>query len=266
MRGKINIGVIGVGNMGRVIEEALVSEGSYRVYVCDRDKHKLKGLRRAVTVESLSELPAKVKILILAVKPCDVAGFMLKHRQYFRENSPLLISIAAGVTAAFFERRVKGIRVVRVMPNLAVQVKEAVSFIASGKFAKKNDLKITARIFSRVGEVIQASERDLNKATALSGSGPGYLFYLMDIFGRKAQKMGFAKETAAKMVIQTFRGAVKLAESGSGFAVLVRKVASQKGTTEAALQTFKAGKLEKIIFDGVDAACKRASEISKELK
>jgi len=263
MRRNLNIGIVGFGNMGRALAYALLdgTEGCISIY--EKDKKKIKGLKNLLISENAKELIETADVVILAIKPQDIKKFLKETKYYFLNKKPILISIAAGIPTYFFERYVKQIRVIRVMPNLAAKVRESISFICKGKFAKNKDLEIAKRIFRYVGEVIIIKEGFLNKVTSISGSGPGYVYYFMDCLYKSALELGFQKKIAKRMVEQTFRGAIKLAKlSGKDFNLLVKAVASPKGTTLAALKIFKKRKLKGIIASAVNAAHKRAKELS----
>ena len=248
--------------MGRAIAGSLFSKRDV-IYVYDKDKKKTKGTRGRV-LDTLKELLSKSDIVVLAIKPQDIKDFIAYARSYLIKRKILLISIAAGMPTYFFEKEIGKVRVIRVMPNLAAKVKETVSFICRGRFASKKDLETAAGIFKNIGIVFTVKESFLDKATSISGSGPGYIYYFMDSMIQAAIGLGFQKKTARKMIQQTFLGAVKLAlESKEDLQVLVKNVASRGGTTEAALGVFKNNKFPDVIKKAVNAAYKRAKELSK---
>jgi pyrroline-5-carboxylate reductase len=265
MNSQLKIGIIGFGNMGSCLGEVLKEAGK-EILVYDKDKKKIKNIKGFKVCRDTKELIKKSNIVILAIKPQDMENFLKENKEYLLNYQPLLISIAAGITTSFFEKRIENIKVVRVMPNLAVKVKKSISFMCRGKNASFQDLKITKEIFSLVGKVLTVKENLIDKITALSGSGPGYVYYFMDCVYRAACKLGFKKEEAKKLVLFTFLGATQLAENSyKDFDVLIREVASPKGTTEAGLNIFKKKKLAKIIEESIKSAYKRAKEISKSL-
>ena len=263
MSKKDKLGIIGFGNMGRAIGEALISKNNWDISVYDKYKKKTKDTKNVTVAKTSEEVISSSKVVILAIKPQDIREFVQKAREYFVNKKPLLITIAAGVSTKSFQNFFKDIRVIRAMPNLAATVGESVSFLCKGKFAKKADLEIAKEIFARVGEVIVADESYLDKVTSVSGSGPGYIFYIMDSMYKGTLKLGFNEGAARKMVVQTFLGAAKLAkESGKDFQCLVKEVASKGGTTEAALKVFNSCQLDKIVEKGINNAYRRAKEIS----
>jgi len=259
MNKKLKIGIVGFGNMGRAIAESL-SLRRYSLYVYDKDKNKTKDISGAA-VRNLKELLSESNVVILAIKPQDIRIFIEESSGFINRKS-LLISIAAGVPTYVFEKNMGRLRVIRVMPNLAAKVKEAVSFICRGRFASENDLSLALGIFKNIGVVFKVKESLLDKATSISGSGPGYVYYFMDSLMQAALGLGFDRKTAKKIVQYTFLGAVKLTiNSKNDFSKLVKNVASRGGTTEAALGVFEKNKLPNIIRKAVHAAHKRAKEL-----
>ncbi len=264
MSKKIKIGIIGFGNMGSSCAVAFNKKTQYEVFVYDLDQRKKIKAKNFLVTKNTNELITKSEIIILAVKPQDLDSFLKQNKELLLKEKPLLVSIAAGIPISWFQGRLLGVRIIRVMPNLAAKVEESLSFISKGKNAKKTDLINVIKIFSCIGRVIVTSEKYLDKATGVSGSGPGYVFYFMDSMYQGALKLGFTKEEAKTMVIQTFLGAAKLAKaSKEEFKTLIDSVASKKGTTESALKVFKIRKLNQTIAKGMNNACKRAKEISK---
>ncbi len=263
MKKKLSIGLVGFGNMGRALGEALLSESAYQLLAYDKEKKKLKGIDSIIRKESLEKIIPSVNVVILAIKPQDIEIFIKDAVRYFIKKRPLLISIAAGVPTYFFEKRIKGIRVIRVMPNLAVKVRSSVSFMCKGKLATKKDLDVAYKIFSCVGKVFVIKESFLDKVTSISGSGPGYVYYFMDAIMKSALKLGFSQEIARMMIEETFLGAVRFATlSGKEFSKLIEDVASRGGTTESALRIFTKKRLNSIINEAINSAYKKAKELA----
>jgi pyrroline-5-carboxylate reductase len=265
MKRKINIGIIGFGNMGRAFGRALAKVGNYNVFAYDKVRIKTKGARGIRIFSDAPALVQKAEVVILAIKPQDVESFLCDNKKYLLEEKPLFISIAAGISIKTLEKYLNGVHIIRIMPNLAAVVNESISFLAKGRFANKSDLAKALRIFSHTGEAIVIAENYLDKVTAISGSGPAYVFYFMLAMYESALKLGFKKEDARRMVIKTFEGSIKLAkEAGKELGTLIQEVTSKRGTTQAALGVFKANKLNKIIAGGITAAYRRAGQISKK--
>ncbi len=265
MSRKIKLGIAGFGNMGCALAKALVKSRSFEVQVYDKSRAKTKGLKKPFLAQSLKQLIKTSRILILAIKPQDVGEFLRDLRQELIQKDLLLISIAAGIPLNLLEKQLKGVKIIRVMPNLAAKVKASMSFMAKGKYAKRGDLKTAQKIFSAIGEVMIIKESYLDKVTSISGSGPGYVFYFMFCLYRAAVGLGFDRRQAKKMVISTFQGAVKLAQSSNqDFKFLFSQVVSKGGTTEAALKIFQSRHLDKIIIAGANQAYRKAQNLSKK--
>jgi len=264
MSKKIRIGIVGFGNMGSSCATALSKKRQYEVFIYDIDQKKRRESKSFSVKKDITQLIASAEIVILAIKPQDISNFITQSKESLLRKKPLLVSVVAGISTSWFQDHLKGVRVVRIMPNLAAKVGESLSFISKGKNAKKSDFAKAKMIFSCIGEVIVIDEKHLNRATGVSGSGPGYVFYFMESMYQGALKLGFTKKEAKRMIIQTFLGAAKLAKvSGEEFKTLIKEVASKKGTTEAALEVFKAGKVDKTVIKGMSSACRKAKEISK---
>lgn len=263
---KIKVGVVGFGNIGSSCVAALSKRSRYKVFIYDTDQSKRSKAKNFSIAKNSRQLVATVDIVILAIKPQDVSNFLAQNKKILLKEKPLLVSVIAGISTAWFERNLKGLEIVRVMPSLAARVGESLSFISKGKNAKKSDLAKAGRIFSCIGEVIVIEEKYLDRVTGVSGSGPGYVFYFMESMYQGALKLGFTRKEAKRITIQTFLGAAKLAKvSGEEFKTLIKGVASKKGTTEAALKVFKAGKVSNTIIRGMSSACQRAKKISSKL-
>jgi len=266
MNKKIKVGIVGFGNMGSSCATAFSKRSQYEVLIFDSDQKKKIKTKDFHTTKNIKELIAISEIVVLAIKPQNIATFLKQNKEALLKNKPLFISIAAGISLSWFQKRLLGMRIVRAMPNLAAKVGESLSFISKGRNVKKADLIRVEGLFSSIGRVIVTSEKCLDKATGVSGSGPGYVFYFMNSMYQGALKLGFTKKEAKEMITQTFLGAAKLAKaSKKEFKTLIESVASKKGTTEAALKVFKAEKLNQIIAKGMSKACQRAREISSQL-
>ena len=263
MKRNEKIGIIGLGNMGYSLGFALRKVSRGKIYVYDKDQRKISGAGDFCIGKNSQEVIENVGVLVLAIKPQDVRGFLRQTKSALLNHRPLLISIAAGIPTTFFEEYLKGLKVIRVMPNLGAKVGESVSFVCKGRYTQEKDLKIAKRIFSSIGEVIEIKEALLDKVTSISGSGPGYIYYFMDCIYQSARQLGFKEKQARDMVMQTFWGAIKLAKlCGKDFKLLAKEVASRGGTTEAALKVFKRKRLFQVVYQGIDAAHKRAKQLS----
>lgn len=264
------IGIIGAGNMGQALIKGLVAAGvrPARLAVVESDRRRRQMIQRRYHLEaaSLPEVARRCDVLILAVKPQDLRGVLLALRQAMgvRGKRRLVISIAAGVRTASIERIVGRVPVVRVMPNLPATVGCGMAALTKGRFATSADLAAANAIFRCVGEVVELPERDFDAVTALSGSGPAYFFLMFQALRDAGIRCGLPKVVARRLAIQTAKGSAALAsQADEGLETLIARVASKKGTTEAALKVFRRYGLTWILQRGVRAAVKRSCQLSR---
>lgn len=241
--------IIGLGNMGQAINDALCSKKLFEVIGCDRD-------------EDVNEKIKDCEIVLIAVKPQSFDE--LASQIIFDLSDKLIISIIAGVSVKRINEKLKSSRVVRVMPNLPLKVGEAFSGWYATNDITDEDKKLVKNILQSFGTEIEVNDEDkIDKITALSGSGPAYYYFLNRTLSIKAMEMGFSEEEAKKIVRGTFFGASKLLkESEDCSGKLIQKISSKGGTTEAALKYMEEEGADKIIQEAVEKAYKRAKELN----
>ena len=273
---KKTIGIIGFGNMGRAIAEQL--KGDYRIFVFDKDRSKLSGVAGLEVAQEISLLAGEADALILAVKPQDFQSLLDEISQGIKDK--LIISIAAGITTGYIEKKLSVARVIRAMPNMPATIGAGMTCLCKGKSASEDDLDFAEDLFVYLGEVIKVGEDMMNAATAVSGSGPGYVCDYLEAesidprnipeqkkeiflkeFQGAAESVGFTTSEAGLLVNMVFSGTVEfIKETGISCAELKKKVISKGGTTEAALLVRRNhGSWEEV----VKAALKRAEELSR---
>ena len=259
------IGIIGLGNMGSAVAKSLGHTTSLLSFDIDKKKcEKIKKLGVRITKNNC-ELVRRSNIVILAIKPQEM-NLILNEIKNFLNRDKLMISIAAGISTEYIEKIVGKNRIIRVMPNIAILVKESASAICRGKYALEKDEKIAFKIFSIMGNVLKVPEKFMDAVTALSGSGPAYFFEIIDLFTKAGMKSGFSLEQARELVFQTARGALSMLEQiDNDPAVLRDMVTSRKGTTIEGLKVFRENRLGEILTKAVFAARKRAKELAKQL-
>ncbi|MFH1411123.1 MAG: pyrroline-5-carboxylate reductase [Candidatus Omnitrophota bacterium] len=260
----MKLGVFGCGNMGGAIIRGLIDKGTLRkeqVLLNDKDPRKAQVLSRETGAEAMSirEITDKSDVLLLAVKPQDAGGLLEEIRSYL--SGQTIVSVMAGVTAGSITEKIgKEVPVARAMPNMAAFIKRSVTGISFND--KVQDKNAIMTIFESVGTVVEVNEDEMDAVTALSGSGPAYLFYLAEAMESAGKNMGMNAETVKKLVTETLTGAGELlAVSGADPQVMIDKVASKGGTTEAALKVFS----DRGIRDAVKEAVLKAKERSEEL-
>lgn len=260
----LKIGIIGGGNMGTAIISRTFKK--YRIAVCEQDPARAAVLKKKfrASVMDLKTLAQNSDIIILAVKPQDM-GSVLSQLKESLTRFPLVISIAAGLSIGYFQKFLgKSVRVIRTMPNMPAQIGEAVTALCKSTRVTEKDLKSAVDIFSCIGQTVIVDEKWIDSVTAVSGSGPAYLFLFVECFLKAAQKTGLSAQTAQKLVDATLSGSVNLyLQSKQPAGSLRDKVTSKGGTTQAALEVFAANHFEKMFVNAVSAAKARAKELAR---
>ncbi len=261
---KTKIGIIGGGNMGGAIIAGISKQ--FSVSVCEQDQKRCQQLKRKYKVPTgdLRAIVERSHAVIIAVKPQNFEK-LLKQIRPFVTKDKLIISIAAGITCRFIEKVLgRKAHVVRTMPNLPVLVGCGITGICSGKSAVSKDLLLARRIFSCIGKAVVVEEKWMDAITAVSGSGPAYVFQFIEQFNNAARSLGLDKNLANELVLQTIQGSLNLLEQDKKDAGQLRvQVTSKGGTTQAALDVFRKKRSENIFKSALSAAKKRAKELSK---
>ena len=265
------IGIIGTGNMGEALVSGLVGSGASNpanIICTDVRKDKLESVKKKYGVVTLTNNIEAVEIsniVIYAVKPQIIAS-VLKETASCLDMSKLIISIAAGVPLdAIASCLKKELRLIRVMPNIAAFVKESASVIAAGKNATEEDIELSMTIFNSMGKTIFLKENILMDAiTGLSGSGPAYIFLIVDALADAGVKVGLAREDALFLSTQTVLGAAKLLmETKEHPGRLKDMVTSPGGTAIAGIHTLEKGGLRTTLINAVEVATQRSKELGE---
>ena len=265
------VAFIGCGNMGSVLISGTLKSGLIskdKVLVTDIRPERLEYIREREGIsitEKNREAVEKSDVIVLAVKP-QVIGKVLSEIRDVVTGDKVIISIAAGITTGFIEEALgKEVPVVRVMPNTPCLVKTGASGISPGKYAGEQEETIAEEMFRGVGIVVKVPEQMLDAVTALSGSGPAYIFYIIESLIEAGMEMGLSEDDARKLVSQTVLGAARMfVETGESPQVLRAKVTSPGGTTEAALKYLEEKGFQKILIAAVKEAAKRSKELSTD--
>ena len=262
------IAFLGGGNMAEAIIGGLLAGGvapARNIVVSDPEAERRTVLVKrhgiGVTANNVDALRGAA-VVVLAVKPQQVAEALSSAKEVF-SGQQLLVSICAGLPTAALENQVPA-RVVRVMPNLPALVRKSVSAICGGVRATAADLDLVEELFAAVGAVVRLPEDRMNEVTAVSGSGPGYVFAFMEAMEAAAVGMGFEPAMARKMVLATVQGAAALAaQTSEDPAELRHRVSSKGGTTLAGLAAMEAGGFSAAVAAGMKAARDRAAELAR---
>jgi pyrroline-5-carboxylate reductase len=265
------IAFLGAGNMA----EALV-KGLLRANVADpqevicTDRRKERGIeltaRYGVRFDTSNRAAAEVAdIIILSVKP-QVMNHLLEEIAPALNPSKLVISIAAGVPIEAIERKVgHGVRIVRTMPNTPALVGAGATALSPGKHATEADLEQAKSLFDAIGKAVIVDEGLLDAVTGLSGSGPAYVFLIIEALSDAGVKVGLPRYTAQELAAQTVFGSARLLmETGEHPGRLKDQVTSPGGTAIAGLHTLEAGGLRTTLMDAVEAATKRSKELGEK--
>ncbi len=265
------IGFVGVGNMGSALIKGSIKKGALMgsdVLAFDKDQDKLTGLERELGIRGARGLGdlTECNILFLCVKPQDILGLLFEIKPPLKPDT-IMVSIAAGISIWAIESVLgKGTPIIRAMPNTPALIGEGVTAICANEFVPKNGLEKVKSIFQGVGHVVEVEERDMDLITALSGSGPGFVFRIMESFIEAAKGLGLEEGLAKELVLRTFLGAARLAtEDLRGLKDLREMVTSKGGTTQAGLTIYEELDLDSAISKMLLAASIRAKELGEAL-
>jgi len=266
-QGKMKLGVIGCGNMGRAIVQGIIKNNILlpdSVFLNDAAAEKMDKLAGEIGAFSagLDEILGNCDVILIAIKPQDSQDFMEKLRG--KLDGQVLVSVMAGVNISgilgYVDRKVP---VVRAMPNMAAFIGRSVTGISFSDSITDEHKEAIIGIFKSIGTVVEIEETQMDAVTALSGSGPAYLFYLAQAMIEAGVEMGISAEKAKQLVFGTIEGSGNfLMSSGSNPSELIDKVASKGGTTESALNVLNDKKVGVAIKEAILMAKDRSKEIS----
>ena len=211
-------------------------------------------------------MPAASEIVVLSVKP-QIMDKVLDEVGTTISPEALVISIAAGIPVAAIQQRLaRGTRVVRAMPNTPALVDAAATAIASGEFARESDLDDAKRIFDAIGTTVILDEYQLDAVTGLSGSGPAYVFLILEALSDAGVKVGLSRRTAQLLAAQTVLGSAKmLLETNEHPGRLKDMVTSPGGTAITGLHTLENGGIRTTLMNAVEAATLRSRELGEAM-
>lgn len=206
-------------------------------------------------------------VILLSIKP-QIMGHVLEEIKPEVNDKKLIVSVAAGMTTSFIEKRLGGnMPVVRAMPNIAAVVRESATAICAGKFATEADLVVARHIFESVGIVVDVEEDLMDAVTGLSGTGPMYVFQILEGLSDAGVKVGLSRDTANVLAVQTLIGSSKLIkETKEHPAKLKDLVTSPGGTAISALHSLERNGLKALLIDAVEVAAKRSAELGSTKK
>lgn len=271
MRDSYKVGIIGTGKMGGIMANAILDKDLVfpeNLFLYDKVTEKLKPfINKGAKSSCLEEIAKEADIIIIAVKPNDVRPILQALKEKL-ESSQIVVSCAAGVKISFISKLLeKSVSVVRVMPNAAISVDEGVCALSTGSVMDAKKIGFIERIFNAVGKVVELPEEKLDAVTGLSGSGPAYVYMMIEGLIRGGEKAGLSREISRKLAIQTVLGAAKTAQANQEeIQQLISCVATPGGTTAKGMEVLQKGNLIELFAKAILEATKRAQQISSEIE
>jgi len=272
----MKIGFIGAGNMGGALIGGMISARAVKpkdVWVCDQDAQKISRLCRARGVRparSNEEAARHSHIVFLCVKPAQIREVLLDVSWVVKASSQrkIVVSIAAGVPLSLLESGLPAkTPVIRVMPNTPALLSAGMSVLSGGRWASSRDVEAARRLFATVGETVVLNEKHMNAVTAVSGSGPAYVFYLCEAMMEACRSLGLPTEASRLLCRQTIFGAGLMLKKLPVEARDLRiQVTSPGGTTEAAIRSLEKVSARRRIREAIRAASRRARELARSAK
>ncbi|WP_122261207.1 pyrroline-5-carboxylate reductase [Ornithinimicrobium cerasi] len=263
----MSIAVLGAGVMGSTLLAALVRSGHDPgdLVVSDRSSGRAEqvaaehGTRAAASTAAVET----ADVVVLAVKPQDMAALIEEIHDHVRPHA-LVVSIAAAISTDYLERRLpEGTSVVRAMPNTPALVDQGMSGMSAGRHCTPEQLDQARALLESVGRVIVLDESHQDAVTAISGSGPAYIFYVVEAMIEAGVLLGLPRDTATELVVQTLYGAATMIrETGTHPTVLREQVSSPGGTSVAALRALEDHKVRAAFLTAMEAAARRSRELS----
>lgn len=263
----MTVAILGAGVMGEALLSGLIRAGrrAEDILVTERRADRGKQLveRYGVTYLSNAAAAEQADTLAIVVKPQDMAGLLDEITGNVRPGQ-LVVSLAAGITTTFIESRLPGgVAVVRVMPNTPALVDEGMAAISPGAHCDDGHLHQAEELLRATGRVVRVPEKQLDAVTAISGSGPAYVFYVVEAMIEAGVHLGLPRATATEMVVQTLVGSAKLLrETGEHPTVLRERVTSPGGTTAAAVRLLEEGRVRADFLAAIEAARDRSRALA----
>ncbi len=263
------VAVLGGGVMGETLLSGLIRAGRRveDLVVGERRSERAAELRERYGVESATSIDAArdADTIVLVVKPQDMSDLLAEIVSAVRSDQ-LVVSLAAGITTGFLEARLpEGTPVVRVMPNTPALVDEGMAAISRGSHCDESHLAEAESLMASTGRVLQVPERQQDAVTAISGSGPAYLFFVVEAMIEAGVHLGLPRGTASELVVQTVVGSAKLLrETGEHPVVLRERVTSPGGTTAAAIRELEDHKVRAAFLTALEAARNRSRALAED--
>ncbi len=264
------LALIGCGNMGQALARGWCADAldTDALVILDRNPDKRAAFYADVNCRHVSSVDALAALhpaaICLGIKPHQLDDILPEVSAHFGQSKPLIMSMLAGIAMADYEAALwDNAAIIRIMPNTPVQVRHGVSGLVANKAATPEHQRAVSELMQSVGEVLWLSdEPQMHALTAVSGSGPAYVFYLMECFVKAAIAKGFSDSDARLLVQHTFLGAAQMAaQSDDALSTLRERVTSPNGTTQAGLEALMSDAMAAHIGNTVEAAKSRSETL-----
>ncbi len=263
------VAVVGAGVMGETLLSGLIRAGRHpeTLLVVEKRPERVAELEERYGVEVVDTVGAarRADTLALVVKPQDMGDLLEELSPHVRPGQ-LVVSLAAGITSAYIESRLpEGVAVVRVMPNTPALVDEGMAAISAGSHCDEEHLLEAESLLASTGKVLRVPEKQQDAVTAISGSGPAYLFFVVEAMIEAGVHLGLPRSTSTELVVQTVVGSAKLLrETGEHPTVLRERVTSPGGTTAAAVRELEDHKVRAAFLTALEAARARSRALAEQ--
>ncbi|WP_455660851.1 pyrroline-5-carboxylate reductase [Pradoshia sp.] len=267
------IAFIGAGSMAEALISGLVTRKGSRpenIWISNRaNDSQLARLQKEYGVtpsRDFSTLLRGADVVLIAVKPKDVLATLTQAKEYLKEDM-LLISVAAGISTASLKSIVDiEIPIIRAMPNTSAAVGKSATALSGNEYVKEKDKQLAKSIFGTVGMAVYTDEDKMDAVTGLSGSGPAYIYYLIEAMQLSAEQIGLEPQDAQKLIIQTLMGAAEMVHASDKTPETLRlEVTSPGGTTEAGIRVLEEKGVKEALIECIKTATHRSSEMGEEL-
>ena len=264
---------LGAGSMAEALIAGIIKKGATlpgNLWVSNRSNdEQLNRLKNQYGITPCRDMPSLLTdadIVLIAVKPKDVYTVLQQAKPYIK-NTMLLISVAAGVSTKSLEAILENsMPIIRAMPNTSAAVGKSATALSGNKFILDEDLVLAKDIFNTVGMVVFTEEEKMDAVTGLSGSGPAYIYYLIEAMQQSAKQIGLGQKEAQTLIIQTLMGAAEMVHSSDKSPQTLRhEVTSPGGTTEAGIRILEHHGVKEAFINCIMEATLQSERMGKDL-
>ncbi|COE16402.1 pyrroline-5-carboxylate reductase ProI [Bacillus cereus] len=269
-----NISFLGAGSIAEAIIGGLLHANVVKgeqITVSNRSNEtRLQQLHQKYGVKGThnkKELLTDTNILFLAMKPKDIAEALIPFKEYIHHNV-LIISLLAGVSTHSIKNLLqKDVPIIRAMPNTSAAILKSATAISPSKHATKEHIQTAIALFETIGLVSVVEEEDMHAVTALSGSGPAYIYYVVEAMEEAAKEIGLKEDVAKSLILQTMIGAAEMLKASEKHPSILRKeITSPGGTTEAGIEVLQEHKFQQALISCITQAAQRSHNLGKTLE